>query len=213
MPRGKFITFEGIEGSGKTSHLRQLCCYLNQCGFRYTLTREPGGTAFGKEVRSVLLDLSGAPRHPYSELLLYLADRIQDLNEVICPALDQGIHVLCDRYHDATRAYQGFGRGISAELIDQLAEKLQILVPDLTIVFEVDVPLGLERARRRNLRDGQETQGRFEHEDVEFHQRVLQGYRLIAGKEPGRFQFIATNGDFETAQNHVREIVTSFLER
>jgi dTMP kinase len=211
MPRGKFITFEGIEGSGKTAHLRQLSCYLNQCGVQYTLTREPGGTAFGKEVRNVLLDLSGAPRHPYSELLLYLADRIQDLHEVIGPALDRGIHVLCDRYHDATRAYQGFGRGIPAEVIDQLAEKLQILVPDMTIVFEVDVSLGLERARKRNLQDGQEKQGRFEHEDLDFHQRVLQGYRLIAGREPGRFRFVDTNGDFETAQSHVREIVKYVL--
>ena len=212
MPGGKFITFEGIEGSGKTSHLRRLSCYLAEIGVRHIVTREPGGTQFGQEIRAVLLDSSGASRHPYSELLLYLADRIQDLNEVIRPALERGIHVLCDRYHDATRAYQGFARGIPSGLIDTLAEKLQILTPDLTLVFEVDIPQGLERARRRNLQKGQETQGRFEKEDLDFHRRVQEGYRFIAELEPKRFRFVNTSGEFDQAQTQVREIVRSFLE-
>ena len=155
MSSGKFVTFEGIEGSGKTSHLEHLCRHLAEGGFRFVVTREPGGTAFGREIRQVLLDNSGALRQPVGELLLYLADRIQDLHEVIRPALERGLHVLCDRYHDATRAYQGFARGIPSALIDQLARQLEILTPDLTVVFEVDVPLGLQRARERNLRGGQ----------------------------------------------------------
>ncbi len=212
MPGGKFITFEGIEGSGKTAHLRNLSCYLAECGFRHIVTREPGGTAFGQEIRAVLLNPSGASRHPYSELLLYLADRIQDLNEMIRPALDQGIHVLCDRYHDATRAYQGFARGIPSGLIDQLAEKLEILTPDLTLVFEVDISLGLERARRRNLQKGELTQGRFEQEDLDFHRRVQNGYRLIAEMEPKRFRFVNTSGEFDQAQEQVCQIVRSFLD-
>ncbi|MBI4456371.1 MAG: dTMP kinase [Acidobacteria bacterium] len=211
MPRGKFVTFEGIEGAGKTTHLEHLCHYLDPCGFRYIVTREPGGTAFGREIRNILLDPLGPPRHPLGELLLYLADRIQDLNEVIRPTLAKGIHVLCDRYHDATRAYQGFARGISLELIDRLAEQLDILTPDLTIIFEVDVMQGLDRARNRNQQDKQETEGRFEREDYEFHRKVLEGYRVLAGKEPSRFRFINTGGKFDEAQHQVRNIMKSFL--
>lgn len=205
------MTFEGIEGAGKTTHLDHLCRYLDERGFHYLLTREPGGTAFGEEIRGVLLHPSGAPRHPMGELLLYLADRVQHLDQVIRPALAQGIHVLCDRYHDATRAYQGFARGVAPELIERLATLLEILTPDLTVVFEVDVMLGLQRARKRNRRDGQEMQGRFEKEDPEFHRKVLEGYRALARQEPGRFRFVDTHGDFQEAQNQVRSVVESFL--
>ncbi|HEY2931774.1 MAG TPA: dTMP kinase [Acidobacteriota bacterium] len=211
MARGKFITFEGIEGSGKTTHLQHLCLYLDELGLRYVLTREPGGTAFGAEIRSILLNPAGAPRHPYGELLLYLADRVQDLQEIIRPALEGGVHVLCDRYHDATRAYQGAARGIPASLIDQLSLQLEILTPDLTIVFELEVSAALERARRRNVNDGQEHQGRFEGEAVDFHERVRQAYRNMASREPQRFWFIDTGGDFKQAQARVRQIVSSFL--
>jgi len=212
MARGKFVTFEGIEGSGKTTHLQHLCRHLDQSGVSYVLTREPGGTAFGAEIRTILLDRSGAPRHPYGELLLYLADRIQDLQQVIRPALDKGLHVLCDRYHDATRAYQGAARGIPASLIDELSRRLEILAPDLTIVFELEVGDALERARKRNIKDGQEHQGRFEQEAFDFHKRVLQAYRDMASAEPQRFRLIDTSGDFQQAQGQVRQIVSSFLK-
>ena len=212
MARGKFVTFEGIEGSGKTTHLEYLCRYLDERRFRYVVTREPGGTRFGGEIRAILLNPSGPPRGPVGELLLYLADRVQDLQEVIRPSLESGLHVLCDRYHDATRAYQGFARGIASRLIDRLAEELEILTPDLTVVFEVDVAEGLRRARARNAHQDQEMQGRFEKEDHAFHERVLQGYRALAGGEPQRFHFIHTGQDFQRAQNEVRRIVGTFLQ-
>lgn len=211
MSRGKFVTFEGTEGSGKSTHLEHLCRHLDGSSLRYVVTREPGGTAFGREIRAVLLNQASAPRHALGELLLYLADRVQNLQEIIRPSLERGIHVLCDRYHDATRAYQGFARGLAPELIDRLAEHLNILTPDLTLVFEVDILLGLERAHSRNRHHGQEGESRFEREDPEFHRRVQQGYRILAGQEPHRFRFVQTDGEFQQAQDRVRQIVEPFL--
>ena len=211
MARGRFITFEGIEGSGKTTHLERLCPYLAEREYRFVITREPGGTPFGREVRHILLDQDGAPRGPVPELLLYLADRVQDLHEVIRPALDQGVHVLCDRYHDATQAYQGFARGVSSGLIQRLARELDILTPDLTLIFEIDVAKGLERARNRNRKESRPEQDRFEQEDLRFHERVAEGYAALAAREPSRFRSIDTSRPFDEAQAEVRRMVEGFL--
>jgi dTMP kinase len=213
MTRGRFITFEGIEGSGKTSHLERLGPYLAERGIHFVVTREPGGTPFGCEIRRILLDRAGAARQPTAELLLYLADRVQDLHEVIRPALDRGIHVLCDRYHDATQAYQGFARGVPQDLIDHLAEALQIVPPDLTLIFEVDVKTGLERARRRNRKQISQAEDRFDQEDAQFHGRVAEGYRVLAAREPHRFRRIETSGPFDQVQDEVRQLVGAFLEK
>jgi dTMP kinase len=189
IPPGKFITFEGIEGSGKSLQLKLLGTYLDSQGIPYTVTREPGGTPFGMEVRTVLLAEKGAPRVPEAELLLYLADRFQDLKEVIEPSLEKGIHVLGDRYHDATRAYQGAARGISPSLLEALSRLLQIRKPDLTLVFDLPVEVGLTRARQRNKEESS-SQGRFEAECLAFHRRVRRAYRAFAEREPKRFRII-----------------------
>jgi dTMP kinase len=196
MP-GKFITLEGIEGSGKTGQLHLLERELKKREVRFLITQQPGGTPFGQEVRQLLLQSEGAQREPTAELLMYLADRYQHLKEVIEPALTQGLHVLCDRYHDATLAYQGHARGIGFAMVDQLAEILAIRVPDLTLVLDVEVEVGLKRARERNQRENSETWGRFEAEDLDFHRRVREGYQLLVQRAPDRVLLVDASGTSE----------------
>ena len=196
MP-GKFITLEGIEGSGKTGQLHLLEKELKEREVRFLITQQPGGTPFGQEVRQVLLQREGAQREPTAELLMYLADRYQHLKEVIEPALTQGLHVLCDRYHDATLAYQGHARGIGFAIVDQLAEILALRIPDLTLVLDVEVEVGLKRARERNQRENSETWGRFEAEDLDFHRRVREGYQLLAKRSPDRILLVDASGTSE----------------
>ena len=193
MP-GKFITLEGIEGSGKSVQLHLLEEELKKRKVRFLITQQPGGTHFGKEVRQILLQREGAQREPTAELLLYLADRYQHLKEVIEPSLTQGLHVLCDRYHDATLAYQGHARGIGFAMIDQLAEILALRIPDLTLVLDVEVEIGLKRARERNQIENSETWGRFEAEDLDFHRRVREGYQLLVQREPDRVLLVDASG-------------------
>ncbi len=196
MP-GKFITLEGIEGSGKTGQLHLLEKELKEREVRFLITQQPGGTPFGQEVRQVLLQREGAQREPTAELLMYLADRYQHLREVIEPALTQGLHVLCDRYHDATLAYQGHARGIGFAIVDQLAEILALRLPDLTLVLDVEVEVGLKRARERNQRENSETWGRFEAEDLDFHRRVREGYQLLVKRSPNRILLVDASGTSE----------------
>lgn len=193
MPHGQFITLEGIEGSGKSLQLGRLQRYLEAADVRHLVTLEPGGTALGRELRSVLLRTEGAPREPVAELLLYLADRYQHLKEVIEPALNKGVHVLSDRYHDATLAYQGYARGIGLDWIDQLACYLGIRRPDVTMVLDVPVEIGLRRARAREV-DGNSELGRFEAEDYEFHLKVRDGYAELARREPERVFLVNGEG-------------------
>ncbi len=193
MP-GKFITLEGIEGSGKSDQLHLLEEKLKKSNVRFLITQQPGGTPFGKEVRQILLQREGAQREPTAELLLYLADRYQHLKEVIEPSLTQGLHVLCDRYHDATLAYQGHARAIGFALVDQLAEILALRIPDLTLVLDVEVEIGLKRARERNQKENDETWGRFEAEDLDFHRRVREGYKLLVQREPDRVLLVDASG-------------------
>ena len=194
MEFGKFITFEGIEGSGKTLQLSFLQEDFRRRGVQFVSTQQPGGTSFGQELRQILLRKDGPERKPVAELLLYLADRYQHLKEVIEPALSEGQHVICDRYHDATLAYQGYARGVSFETVDRLARVLQLRIPDLTFVFDLEVEVGLERARRRNVVERSESWGRFEAEDLDFHRRVQEGYRLISQRAPERVFLIEASG-------------------
>jgi len=190
-----FITFEGIEGSGKSLQIGRVQAYLASKGIPCLLTREPGGTEFGAAVRQVLLATEGAPREPMCELLLYLADRYQDLRQVIEPALRRGMTVLSDRYHDATRAYQGAARGVTRETIDSLARMLGIPEPDGTILLDLEPEVGLARARARNETSASAgAEGRFEAEDLAFHRKVRQAYLELAVSFPDRIRVIPASG-------------------
>ena len=211
MAEGKFITFEGVEGSGKTHQLGLLKSELERLGVPHIFTLEPGGTAFGQELREVLLRTGGASREPVSELLLYLADRYQHLNEVIHPALDRGIHVISDRYHDATVVYQGYAREIGLDLVEELASVLQIKTPDLTVVLDLEPEVGLERARARNWSEQTETLGRFEAEELEFHERVRAGYRQLAEREPKRVVLVDADGSPEEVFERILTVVRGLI--
>jgi dTMP kinase len=191
--RGLFITFEGTEGTGKSTQARLLADDLRAAGRRMIMSREPGGTAFGRSLRSMLLDPAAANIAPWAELFLYLADRAQHAREVIVPALERGEWVICDRFADATVAYQGFGRGLDAAFIREASDRaVEGLVPDLTLLLDFDdVSVGIDRARRRQQGDGTAgVEDRFEREDIAFHSRVREGYRSLAAAEPGRIRLL-----------------------
>jgi dTMP kinase len=190
-----FITFEGIEGSGKSVQIGRVERYLAGRGVLCLRTREPGGTAFGAAVRQVLLQADGPAREPVSELLLYLADRYQHLRQVIEPALRRGITILSDRYHDATRAYQGAARRVPAETIQSLAQLLKIIEPDKTILLDLAPEIGVARARMRNQSAGSVgDEGRFEAEDLSFHRDVRDAYLALARLDPDRICIIDGSG-------------------
>lgn len=190
-----FITFEGIEGSGKSLQINRSRAHLRQKGLECLLTREPGGTDFGLALRKVLLDSDGCRREPWCELLLYLADRYQHLKEVIEPALKRGLVVLSDRYQDATRAYQGAARGIPQSEIEKLVQLLGIIEPDKTILLDLEPEEGLLRARSRNAADpSAAAEGRFEAEDIAFHKRVREAYLRLADQWPQRIYVIRASG-------------------
>ncbi len=190
-----FITLEGIEGSGKSLQIRRIEAYFSGKGIPCFLTREPGGTEFGMALRKVLLRQSGVAREPISELLLYLSDRYQNLREKILPALDRGITVLSDRYHDATRAYQGVARGVSLETIDALANILGIREPDGTILLDLEPEIGLARARYRDQSSGFAVdEGRFEAEELAFHRAVREAYLDLARRWPQRIRVVEAWG-------------------
>lgn len=192
---GMFITFEGIEGSGKSLQVSRTEAYLQQRGIACLVTREPGGTAFGLAVRQVLLGTSGAPREPMGELLLYLADRYQHLKEVVEPALNRGLLVVSDRYQDATRAYQGAARGVPLETIDALARLLDVREPDATVLLDLVPEVGLARARLRNeMIPAVGAEGRFEAEDFSFHRDVRTAYLELAARSPERIKVVSALG-------------------
>jgi dTMP kinase len=190
-----FVTFEGIEGSGKSLQIARAHRYLQHRGIHCILTREPGGTGFGLALRKVLLETGGGQREPVCELLLYLADRFQHLKEVIQPALEKGVWVLSDRYHDATRAYQGAARGIADAEIERLARILGIIEPDKTVLLDLEPEQGLLRARLRNSYDPSSgAEGRFEAEDLSFHKRVREAYLELAARSPDRIHVVTAAG-------------------
>jgi len=187
-----FVTIEGIEGCGKSTQAQRLAEWL---GLRALLTVEPGGTALGRAIREMLL-ANGGHVTPVAELLLFFADRAQHVAEVIRPALADGRVVISDRFTDSTLAYQGYGRGLSSALIRSLsAHATGSLVPDLTLLIDVPVDVGLARARRRSAAD------RIEAEQREFHERVRQGYLALAQQEPARWVVVdGGGGEAEVAQ-------------
>ncbi|HJA76120.1 MAG TPA: dTMP kinase [Candidatus Desulfovibrio gallistercoris] len=187
-----FITFEGIEGSGKSTALLLLAQELERRGFDVLRTREPGGCGLGRAIRPILLDARTRSLNMRAELYLFLADRAQHVAEVIRPALEAGQIVLCDRYTDSTLAYQGYGRGLDPEKLRRINEMATGgLAPDLTLLMDLPVGLGLERAGLRNQRQGTVlSEGRFDAESMDFHERVRQGYLALAEEEPQRIACI-----------------------
>jgi dTMP kinase len=201
---GIFITLEGIEGCGKSTQAGLLREFLAECGLEVVLTREPGGSAIGEKIRSILLDPDNTGMAPMTELLLYEASRRQHMQEVIGPALREGKAVLCDRFFDASTAYQGYGRGIDVDTVIYLN-----LVatggrkPDLTIVLDLPVSVGLKRLGK-NL-------DRIEREAVEFHERVRNGYLETARREPERIMVVDAGGSVEETFLKVKAPVESML--
>lgn len=188
-----FVSFEGTEGSGKTSQLRHLAAHLRAKGRAVVETREPGGTAAGLALRGLLLGAEALPLTPLAELLLYCADRTQHVAEVIRPALAAGRVVLCDRFSDSTIAYQGYGRGLDLETLRLLdARARDGVTPHLTFLLDCPVDVGLARTRGRS-----ESPDRFEREDVAFHQRVRDGFHRLAAAEPERFRVLDSTQPLE----------------
>ena len=208
---GYFITFEGVEGSGKSTQIKLLSEQLTARGLRTVLTREPGGCPIADKIRAILLDAENSALSPLSELMLYAAARAQHVTEVIVPALDCGSIVLCDRFCDATVAYQSFGRGIDRTIIDNLnLIACQGVAPDLTLLFDCDPKVGLDRARRRIEATTGPREERFELEALAFHQRVRDGYRRLAADQPDRFLII---DGAESIENIFNVIATQVIAR
>jgi dTMP kinase len=206
---GTFITFEGIDGSGKSTQLRMLANFLKQTGCDVLLTREPGGTPVGNRLRAALLDAQEEV-DPLTELLVFAADRAQHVRRVLRPALERGKVIFSDRYADATAAYQGAGRGFSPKLISEIIElATEGLKPDLTLLFDLSVNDSTTRTRRRS--NGKQQGDRLDTETDEFHLRVREAYLSLALAEPERIKVVNTDQPVELTHERVKEIVLPFL--
>ncbi len=206
---GTFITFEGIDGSGKSTHLRLLANFLQTNGIEALITREPGGTPVGNRLRAALLDVQEEV-DPLTELLVFAADRAQHVRRVLRPGIAAGRVVISDRYADATAAYQGAGRGFPVELIQEIIQlATEGLRPDLTLLFDLSVSESSTRTQRRT--NGKHAGDRLDGEPAEFHTRVREAYLRLATAEPERIKVIETNRSLEKTQDEVRAIVVPFL--
>jgi dTMP kinase len=215
--RGKFITFEGLDGCGKSTQLERLATALGEENLAVVVTREPGGTATGEKIRQLLLDTSTSALAPLSELALMFASRAQHISEVILPALSQGRIVLCDRFTDSTEAYQGGGRKLGSEGVLALHRILcGDLQPDLTILMDSDVSASVERARRRNQartsRTAESDENRFEQENRAFFARVRTSYLAIATREPQRVVVVDARGTPDATHQQIMTIVRRKLK-
>ncbi len=206
-----FITFEGIEGSGKTTQIGYLVEYFKTQGQPCVTTREPGGTDIGNKIRSILLDPASKDMDPITELLLYMADRAQHIQCLIKPSIAAGKTVLCDRYFDATVVYQGYARGMNVDLIKKMHRILfNDLKPDVTFLLDLPPQMGLQRAWSQ-LNSGQRSddERRFEEEKLDFHQRVRAGYLELAQLEPDRFHVIDGARDEGLVRSNILKIIDS----
>ncbi|OGQ46934.1 MAG: dTMP kinase [Deltaproteobacteria bacterium RIFCSPLOWO2_02_FULL_46_8] len=203
MVKPIFITFEGIEGCGKSTQIKLLESYLKSKGVPTLLTREPGGTAIGEKIRQVLLNKDFKEMHPTTELLLYASARAQHVHQLILPALKGGKIVLCDRYADATKAYQGDARGIDKTLLKNIHKiATDNLQPVLTFLLDCPVEIGLGRAQDRN---------RFEEEKISFHKKVRKGYLKIAKAEPKRVKIIDATQTRDAVHQEIADYVEKYI--
>jgi dTMP kinase len=209
--RGRFITFEGIDGSGKSTQLRLLSGDLRVRGFDVLTTFQPGGTPLGRRLREAFLETEENV-HPMAELLLFAADRAQHVNFLIKPALAAGRIVISDRYADATAAYQGAGRGFDEKIIGQvIALATDGLQPDLTLFFDIPIEKAILRTNSRT--DDETVKNRMDRETTEFYERVRKAYLKIAENEPHRFRVIDAGGSIEEVHARVSEVVNEFLNK
>lgn len=205
--RGRFVTVEGGEGVGKSTNLEFLCSLIRDRGFDVHMTREPGGTPTAERIRELLLEHGDEPMPDLAELLLFFAARALHVENVIRPALERGTWIVCDRFTDTTRAYQGAGRGFDARLIEQLAAWVHgDLTPDLTLLLDAPAEVGRGRAERRSDAD------RLEGEQAAFHARVREAYRAQAAREPGRFSVIDARRPLERVQADIERAVQRLWE-
>jgi len=220
MHRGYFITFEGLDGSGKTTQLRRLAAWLESEGHKVVTLRNPGSTALGDRIRSIILDSRsedtlGGNIAPHTEMALMFADRAQSIHEIILPALADGAIVLCDRYTDSSEAYQGAGRELGSDRILAMHRAVcDNLQPDLTLLLLPSFDSSLHRARRRNQRTTLQKgtdENRFEREDDGFYRRIHQAYETIAAREPQRVAAIRDDAGIDQIEARIREIVSARL--
>ncbi|MCI0402079.1 MAG: dTMP kinase [Acidobacteria bacterium] len=213
QPRGLFLTFEGIDGCGKTTQLNLLADYLGRLGLPYLVTREPGGTELGEQIRKILLRRSSQGMDPRNEVLLYFASRAQNVAQVIRPALEEGRIVLCDRFTDASLAFQGYGRGLDLRFIRQLHKfACQGVNPNLTFVLDINPETSVRRARDRNV-SARRDEGRIEGEALSFHRRVRRGYRALARLEPRRVKLIPGEREVDAIHQRVVALARPLLAR
>jgi dTMP kinase len=215
MRRGRFITFEGIDGCGKTTQFHMLATWLRDQGREVVETVEPGGTGIGQQIRKILLNPENFDLKPRTELLLYFASRAQNVDQVIRPALDSGKIVLCDRFTDSTLVYQGCGRGLDSGTVLELDRiACRGLKPDTTLLIDIDLETSLARARRRNERTERSgrtgpSESRIDDEGAAFHERVREGYLALAETEPERFRVIDGRASLGDVALRIREALQS----
>ncbi|GAA4354960.1 dTMP kinase [Kangiella marina] len=208
MSKGRFITVEGTEGVGKSTNMAYVKQWLERKGHEVIHTREPGGTPFAEEIRGLLLSKREERVNEQTELLLMFAARCQHVYNKIIPALDAGTWVLCDRFTDASYAYQGAGRNLGFDKLKQLEEwSLQGFKPDLTLMLDLPIEVGLERARQRGPAD------RFEEEEIDFFNKVREGYLNIAQAEPDRMKVINAEGSIEDVQQQIEQTLDLFYQQ
>ncbi|MDE3189010.1 MAG: dTMP kinase [Acidobacteriota bacterium] len=215
MPRGVFITLEGLDGSGKTTQIKRLAAWMQKRGLDPVVTRQPGGTTTGDRIRALLLDSRSAALAPMTEMALMFADRAQTIAEMIEPALAAGRIVLCDRFTDSTEAYQGGGRELGSQVVLDLHRLICAnLQPDITLLLLPSLEASLSRARSRNHRHSEQTgedENRFEQEQDAFYRRVWQKYREIAAREPDRVVLIEGNLGIDEVHDQILEAVSERL--
>jgi len=208
MQSGKLITFEGLDGCGKSTQLEMVTKWLNQHGCEVLKTQQPGGTRIGKQIRNILLNPEHKELHPESELLLYLSDRIQHLSEIILPAKAEGKMVLCDRFHDSTVAYQGYGRGLNLKSFESIITySIKPYTPDLTFLLTISPATVVDRLDQRKE---QSAKDRLDIESIKFFERAAKGYQKLASEEPERF--VCLDGEQEIEVIH-QQIISELQDR
>ncbi len=212
MKKGIFITVDGPDGCGKSTNVTKLCGYLRKKGYKVLHTHEPGGTATAEKIRKILLD-PGNRISPVAELFLYEASRAQHMKEIILPALLKGSLVVCERFYDATTAYQGYGRGLDIGMISKLNDAATGgITPDLTIILDIDVRKALKKAIDVSKDYKKGVADRLEGENIKFHQKVRRGFLKIAKSEPGRVKVVKVKDRVEDTQKEIRSEVEKILK-